>query len=634
MAILQVNNICKSFSGEYLLNDISFSIDEKDKIGLIGLNGAGKTTLVKIILGEEEHDENSSNQKSGTVSKKNGLKIGYLSQHFELCEENSVFDELMEVFSQLKEDYKKIQALNSRLAYDLENFDAIMEELSKRTARYEQEEGYAVEYRVKQVLNGLNFPEEKWGLNIKSLSGGQKSRIALGKILLEEPELLILDEPTNHLDLNATEWLEKFLKNYNKAVFIISHDRYFLDSVTNRIFELENKGLKTYNGNFSDYLIQKELILKGLIKAYEKEQEKIKQTEEFIRKYKAGIKSKQARGREKLLDRMEKMDNPITKIRKMKLKFEVENPSTDRVLKIRGLAKSFGGESIFENVNLELYRGDRVGLIGKNGVGKSTILRIVNGFVEKDGGELEYGEKLKVGYYDQNHEGLDYENTIIDELRMNYPLSEEGARSIAGGFLFSDEDAMKCIGDLSGGERARVVLMKMILDKPNFIILDEPTNHLDIYSREVLEEALEQYEGTLIVVSHDRHFLESVVNKIYEIKKDGSTEFKGDYDSYKKYSENSKEEKTINSDYEDQKKKKNRINSLKKKLNELEGQIESLELKKAEMDVVYEKAGKNNDLDKLIELQTEMEKIDEDIMKSMENWEETELELVELEADM
>ena len=634
MAILQVNNICKSFSGEYLLNDISFSIDEKDKIGLIGLNGAGKTTLVKIILGEEEHDENSSNQKSGTVSKKNGLKIGYLSQHFELCEENSVFEELMEVFSQLKEDYKKIQELNSRLAYDLENFDDIMEELSKLTAKYEQEEGYAVEYRVKQVLNGLNFPEEKWALNIKSLSGGQKSRIALGKILLEEPELLILDEPTNHLDLNATEWLEKFLKNYNKAVFIISHDRYFLDSVTNRIFEIENKGLKTYNGNFSDYLIQKELILKGLIKAFEKEQEKIKQTEEFIRKYKAGIKSKQARGREKLLDRMEKMDNPITKIRKMKLKFEVENPSTDRVLKIRGLAKSFGGESIFENINLELYRGDRVGLIGKNGVGKSTILRIVNGFVEKDGGELEYGEKLKVGYYDQNHEGLDYENTIIDELRMNYPLSEEGARSIAGGFLFSDEDAMKCIGDLSGGERARVVLMKMILDKPNFIILDEPTNHLDIYSREVLEEALEQYEGTLIVVSHDRHFLESVVNKIYEIKKDGSTEFKGDYDSYKKYSENSKEEKAINSDYEDQKKKKNRINSLKKKLNELEGQIESLELKKAEMDVVYEKAGKNNDLDKLIELQTEMEKIDEDIMKNMENWEETELELIELEADM
>ncbi len=630
MAVLHANNICKSFSGEYILNDISFSIDEKDKIGLVGLNGAGKTTLVKILLGEEEHDESLRHKKAGTISKKNNLKIGYLSQHFELVEENTVFEELMSVFSKIQDDYKKIQELNARLSYDLENFDSIMEELSKLNARYEQEEGYALEYKVKQILNGLNFPEDKWELKIKNLSGGQKSRVALGRILLEEPELLILDEPTNHLDLNAIEWLEKFLKSYNKAILIISHDRYFLDSVTNRIFEIENKDLKSYNGNFSDYVIQKELILKGLIKAYEKEQEKIKQTEEFIRKYKAGVKSKQARGREKLLERMEKMDNPAIKIRTMKLKFEVDNLSTDRVLKVEDLGKAFNEEQIFEKVNLELYRGDRVGLIGKNGVGKSTILRIINGQLEKDSGEIRYGEKLKISYYDQNHEGLVDENTILDELRLNYPLSEEQARSIAGGFLFSDEDSMKRIGDLSGGERARVVLMKMILEKPNFIILDEPTNHLDIYSREVLEEALEQYDGTLIVVSHDRHFLETVVNKIYEIRSNGSTEFKGDYESYKKHSEESKPEKTVNQDYEEQKRRKNRLKSLEKKLLELEGNIESLELKKAEINVIYEKVGSENDLDKLMEIQLELEKIDEDIMLAMEAWEEAEIELNEL----
>ena len=630
MAVLQINNIHKSFSGETLLKNLSFSIDEKDKIGLVGLNGAGKTTLVKILLEEEHHDTDEETKIQGTISKKGGLKIGYLSQNFDLNKENKVFDELMSVFSHLKKDYERIQELNERLAVDINNFDEIMEELAKLSTRYEQEEGYSVEYKVKQILTGLNFPENLWKNVIGDLSGGQQSRIALGKILLEEPELLILDEPTNHLDLNAIEWLEKFLKDYNKAFILISHDRYFLDNVINKVFELERKTINIYRGNFTDYTIQKEAYLTGAIKSYEKEQDKIKKTEEFIRRYKAGVKSKQARGREKILERMEKMDDPVVAIRKMKLKFQVENVSTDRVVKIRNLSKSFDGQEIFRNVNMEVYRGDRIGLIGKNGVGKSTILRIINSLENKDSGEILWGERIKIGYYDQKHEGLNEDATVIEELLNNYPLSEEQARSICGGFLFSEDDAFKKIKTLSGGEKARVALMRLIMDKPNFLILDEPTNHLDIYSREILESALEEYDGTLVVVSHDRHFLESVVNKIYEIKKDGSTLFKGDYEAYKSNSEVNEKDTKGNVDYGEQKKIKNRIGALERKGQKLEEGIEGLELEKSILEERYHEAGKINNLETLLDIQKELDLIDEKITETMEEWEAVQEELSEI----
>ncbi|WP_321329286.1 ABC-F family ATP-binding cassette domain-containing protein [uncultured Ilyobacter sp.] len=630
MAVLQINNIHKSFSGETLLKNISFSIDEKDKIGLVGLNGAGKTTLVKILLEEEYHDIDEDTKLQGTISKKGGLKIGYLSQNFDLNKENKVFDELMSVFSHLKKDYERIQELNERLAVDMDNFDQIMEELAQLSTRYEQEEGYSVEYKVKQILTGLNFPENLWKNVIGDLSGGQQSRIALGKILLEEPELLILDEPTNHLDLNAIEWLEKFLKDYNKAFILISHDRYFLDNVINKVFELERKTINVYKGNFTDYTIQKEAYLTGAIKSYEKEQDKIKKTEEFIRRYKAGVKSKQARGREKILERMEKMEDPVVSIRKMKLKFQVENVSTDRVVKIRNLSKSFDGQEIFRDVNMEVYRGDRIGLIGKNGVGKSTILRIINSLENKDSGEILWGERIKIGYYDQKHEGLNREATVIEELLNNYPLSEEQARSICGGFLFSEDDAFKKIGNLSGGEKARVALMRLIMDKPNFLILDEPTNHLDIYSREILEYALEDYDGTLVVVSHDRHFLESVVNKIYEITKDGSTLFKGDYEAYKSNSEVNEKDIQGNLNYEEQKKIKNRIGALERKGQKLEESIEDLESEKNILEERYNEAGKINNLETLIDIQKELDLMDKKIMETMEEWEAVQEELSEI----
>lgn len=630
MAVLQINNIHKSFSGETLLKNISFSIDEKDKIGLVGLNGAGKTTLVKILLEEEYHDIDGDTKIQGTISKKGGLKIGYLSQNFDLNKENRVFDELMSVFSYLKKDYERIQELNERLAVDLDNFDEIMEELAELSTKYEQEEGYSIEYKVKQILTGLNFPENLWKNIIGDLSGGQQSRIALGKILLEEPELLILDEPTNHLDLNAIEWLEKFLKDYNKAFILISHDRYFLDNVINKVFELERKTINIYRGNFTDYTIQKEAYLTGAIKSYEKEQDKIKKTEEFIRRYKAGIKSKQARGREKILDRMEKMEDPVVSIRKMKLKFQVESVSTDRVVKIENLSKSFDGQEIFRDVNMEMYRGDRIGLIGKNGVGKSTILRILNNLESKDAGNILWGERIKIGYYDQKHEGLNGDATVIEELLNNYPLSEEQARSICGGFLFSEDDAFKKIENLSGGEKARVALMRLIMDKPNFLILDEPTNHLDIYSREILEYALEEYDGTLVVVSHDRHFLESVVNKIYEITKDGSTLFKGDYEAYKSKVEVTEKDTQRNIDYEEQKKIKNRIGSLERKGQKIEESIEELESEKSILEEKYYEAGRINNLETLVNIQKELDLIEEKIMGTMEEWEAVQEELSEI----
>lgn len=628
MALLQLNDIYMAFSGETLFKDISFAVDEKDKIGIIGVNGAGKSTLIKLILGLETSEVNPETNQRGTISKKNNLKIGYLSQNSDLNKNNTVFEELMLVFSSVLEDYNRIQEINSLLAYDIENFDNLMSELGVINERYERNEGYAIEYKIKQILNGLNISENLWTMEIEKLSGGQQSRVALAKILLEEPDLLILDEPTNHLDLISIEWLEKNLKDYNKAIILISHDVYFLDNVVNRVFELAGKKIKMYKGNYTEFLIQKDALLSGEIKAYEKEQDKIKKMEEFIRRYKAGVKSKQARGREKILNRMEKMENPVIITKKIKLEFDIKAQSVDLVLDIKKLSKRFDEDLLFENLDLKIYRGERIGLIGKNGTGKSTLLKILNKIEKQSSGDFSIGERVMIGYYDQNHQGLGLKNNIIEELMYYFTLSEEEARNICGAFLFREDDIYKKIENLSGGEKARVAFMKLMLEKPNFLILDEPTNHLDIYSREVLMDALENYPGTILVVSHDRNFLDNVVNHIYELKKDSIEKFDGDYEAYKKEKDNIKiKSEEASKSYEEQKKQRNRISSLEKKLVKFEEEIEKLEEKKMKINDEYNLAGKKNDLDKLLDLQSGIDKITEEINKKYEEWGEAEAEL-------
>lgn len=627
MALVQVSNLYMGFSGSCLFRDINFSIDEKDKIALIGMNGAGKTTLVKILLGLEYSEVDPRTQQRGNISTKNGIKIGYLSQNPKLDLENTVFEEMMTVFSELQKIHQRMQEINVALANNLGDSQELMNELGEIAAYYEQHEGYAVEYRVKQILLGLSLKENLWEQKIKNLSGGQLSRVALGKILLEEPDLLVLDEPTNHLDLNSIAWLEKTLKSYPKAIFLVSHDVYFLDNVANRIYEMEGKTLKAYSGNYTEFVIQKEAYLSGAVKAYEKEQEKIQKMEEFIRRYKAGVKSKQARGREKILNRMDKMENPVITTKKMKLKFDTDLQSVDLVLELKKLCKSFSGKKLFENLDLKIYRGERVGIIGKNGTGKSTLLKIINSLEKESAGSFSVGEKVKIGYYDQNHQGLGMDNNVLEELMYHFTLSEEEARNICGAFLFREDDIYKKISSLSGGEKARVAFMKLMLEKPNFLILDEPTNHLDLYSREILMNALEEYSGTLLVVSHDRNFLDQVVRKIYRIEENGFSVFHGDYSSYLEEEKEVKEKSNEgNLSFEEQKKQRNRVANLERKTKKLEEEIARLEEKKSICEKEYEEAGRKNDLDALLDLQRKLEEWDEKIFQKLEAWEELESE--------
>ncbi|NLK63423.1 MAG: ABC-F family ATP-binding cassette domain-containing protein [Fusobacteria bacterium] len=634
MAVLQLNNISKAFAGEYILNDISFTIDDRDKIGLIGSNGTGKTTLIKMILGEISSDESLSTKIKGNISFKSNIKIGYLSQNFDLNDNNTIYAEMLDVFKETLALGEKIKSINVELTLLIgEELDKKMKELAECSSIFEQNEGYSIDYKIRQVLLGLGIDERNYDKEIKYLSGGEKNRISLGKILLQEPDLLMLDEPTNHLDIKAIEWLENFLKSYKKSFLLISHDRYFLDNVINRVLEIEGKKIRSYVGNYTSFIIQKELIKRGEIKAYEKEQEKVKKMEEFIIRYKAGVKAKQARGREKLLNRMDLLENPDIKNDKIKLKFEVDTVSTDNVLSIKNLGKSYKNEIIFKNIDINIYRGNRISFIGKNGCGKSTFLKIIAKKLEKSEGEIVYGGKLNIGYYDQQHENLDKNATILEELRNNYPLSEEEARTLAGRFLFTSDDIFKVIGKLSGGEKARVSFIKLILDKPNVLILDEPTNHLDIYSKEILEEAISDYDGTILIVSHDRYFLDRISDKIYEITKNGLTSYKNiaDYkiiDTSENSSNESKKEKVI--DYEEQKRVKNRINSLEKRYIILEKEIDKLEVNKQNIEKNYELAGRKNDYEELIKLQNELDSADNIILEKMEEMENIELELEEL----
>lgn len=540
MPIVSIIHVGKSFGAERIFADVNFQIEEHDRIGLVGPNGAGKSTLLQILAGREELDE-------GSVAVARNVRIGYLTQVVDFQPQNTLREEMLSVFSMLDQWEDELNELALKMASSEAQSDTILhDQLLARyddlQMRYEHAGGYTYENRVEQVLDGLGFTREQQASPVMHLSGGQQTRAALGKLLLQEPDLLLLDEPTNHLDLAALEWLETYLSNWKGAMVIVAHDRYFLDKIVTRTIEMAFGRIEEYPGNYTKYLQLREERMERRLREYEAQQAHIAHTEEFIRRYKAGQRSRQARGRQKLLDRLDRVERPQDF---PELHFEF-TPVTDSgliVIATHKLAAGYTGEAqSTENVvpkvlvqvsDLELLRSDRVGLIGPNGAGKTTLLRTLIGELPPVSGQIQLGNSVRVGYYSQTHSGLNMERSVMDEIRQISVLSEEGARSFLGRFLFSGDDVFKPIKSLSGGERSRVALAKLTLQGSNFMVLDEPTNHLDLQSRQLLEEVLSEYEGTLLFVSHDRYFIDSLATKVWAIEDGVLVPYLGNYTDYR-----------------------------------------------------------------------------------------------------
>lgn len=621
MAFIQFNNVYKSFLDKQILKDVSFSINSSDRIGLIGLNGVGKSTIINIILSKESIN-------SGTVFVDKNINIGYISQvHHFSDENNTVFEELDTVFSELHKVYRKIEKMNLELATN----PKLKDELDKLYNIFNANDGYSIDYLLNQVINGLDLTNLKDSLICK-LSGGEKTRVSLAKLLLQKPDLLILDEPTNHLDLASIEWLEEFLKKYNKAFLLVSHDRVFLDNVCNKIFEIENMKLHEYSGNFSSFMIQKEMILKGEIKEYEKQQDRIKKLNEYIERNRAGRMAKQARGKQKLLSHLLVHDNPDYTPPKMKLKFEIKNTTSDSVLTLENVCKNFDNKALLKDICLKVYKGERIGIIGKNGCGKSTLLKLIANKLPLDSGSIKIAQNAVMGYFDQNVDDLYPDNTILQEINTNINYTQEYLRSMAASFLFKDEDVDKRIKDLSGGEKVRVSFIKLIQKHPNFLLLDEPTNHLDIYSIEILEQALSDFQGTLVVVSHNRHFLDSVCNTIYVLDENGLTKFKGNYNDYKESIKKKtviEKEKDTKNEYILQKEKSKKISKLKRLISSTEEELEKIGKRKSEINKAMFLPDVAKDIEKLVNLQNELDDLSKKEDALMEEWQKYSLDLEE-----
>ena len=543
MPIVTVTQVGKSFGAERIFADVSFQIEEHDCIGLVGPNGAGKSTLLNLLAGREEPDE-------GIISRARNLRIGYLTQAVDFQPENTLREEMLSVFDEVRGWEHELSDLAHELgASTSQTDDTLHEELLRRyddlQTRIEHAGGYTYENRVAQVLDGLGFTREQQEAPIMHLSGGQQTRAALGKLLLQEPDLLLLDEPTNHLDLAALEWLETYLASWKGAMVVVAHDRYFLDKIVSRTIEMAFGRIEEYPGNYTKYLRLREERMERRLREYEAQQAHIAHTEEFIRRYKAGQRSREARGRQKLLNRLERVERPQD-FPEMHFEFSPVIDSGQIVLSTQKLAVGYAivgsqseqGERSEPNVlvrvaDLELLRSDRVGLLGPNGAGKTTLLRTIIGELQPLSGQIYLGHNVRIGYYSQTHAGLNPERTILDEIRQMSTLSEEGARSFLGRFLFSGDDVFKPIGALSGGERSRVALAKLTLQGSNFLVLDEPTNHLDLQSRQFLEEVLGEFEGTLLFVSHDRYFIDSLATKVWVIEDGVLIPYLGNYTEYR-----------------------------------------------------------------------------------------------------
>ena len=638
--ILNVAHLNKAFGAKEIIKDASFLVNENEKVAVVGLNGAGKTTLLKILSGEDTAD-------SGIVTISKDAKLGYLRQINNLDSELTIIEEMYTVIKPILDMEKKMLDLSEEMKSALENeLEKYYSEYNTLTHNYELLDGYQARSNVNGILKGLGFNEDEFNKPISKLSGGQKTRVFLGKLLLSKPDIILLDEPTNHLDLSSIEWLEGYLLNYKGAIVIVSHDRYFLDKIVGKVIDIENGNVSTYIGNYSEFSHKKELKREADLKAYLNQQEEIKHQEEVIEKlrsYNREKSIKRAESREKLLDRIERVEKPVELKSDMGLRFEQTEESGMDVLRVEELSKSFGSKHLFSELNFELKRGEHVALMGDNGTGKTTILKIINGLLAPDTGDVVFGSRVQMAYYDQEHQVLNMQKTLFDEISDTFPtLSNTKIRNLLAAFLFMGDDVYKRIGDLSGGERGRVSLAKLMLSNANFLVLDEPTNHLDIMSKEILESAIRDFKGTVLYVSHDRYFINKTATRILDLRHSKLMNYIGNYDYYlekkedveryaKAYSTNDpKENVAISSNKSDWKQNKEEQAKLRKQKNALakcEKSISELEEKIIEIDNEFLKPENQTNALHLVELQKKKENYELELSELYEKWEKLAQEL-------
>ena len=632
--ILACQNIEKSFDGVTILQDASFHIEEREKAALVGINGAGKSTLFRIIVGELTPD-------NGQVILAKGKTLGYLAQHQEMENQLTIYDCLLQVKQHILDMEIRMREMEAEMKHTTgEALTKLMDSYSRLTHEFEMENGYAYKSELTGVLKGLGFQEEDFQKQVSTLSGGQKTRVALGRLLLSKPDIILLDEPTNHLDMDSIAWLETYLLNYPGAVFIVSHDRYFLDKVATKIVEIDNGKVSSFTGNYSAYSEKKALIRKAAYQAYLNQQQEIKHQEEVIAKLKSFNREKsirRAESREKMLDKMEVLEKPIEIDNSMKISLKPRITSGNDVLTVEGLGKSFPPLTLFEDLNFSIKRGERVAIIGNNVTGKTTILKILNQIVPADTGCFHLGSKVHIGYYDQEHHVLHNEKTIFEEISDDFPkLTNTEIRNLLAAFLFTGDDVFKPIQALSGGEKGRVSLAKLMLSEANFLILDEPTNHLDITSKEILEEALSNYEGTVLYVSHDRYFINKTATRILDLTNQKLVNYIGNYDYYLEKKEEltqiyapdmqeaPAETKTsaVKLDWKQQKEEQARLRKKENDLKKTEAMIEELETRDSEIDEEMAKPEVATNVAECVRLSKEKAEIAQKLEELYEKWEE------------
>lgn len=628
--ILSCNNISKSFGTDVIIKSCSFNIEDHEKAAIVGINGAGKSTLLKIITGIEPAD-------TGLVTLAKDKTLGYLSQQQNLNSDNTIYDELLSVKHYILDMEAQLRRIENQMkSADDEALETLMKKYSDLNHEFELNNGYAYKSEITGVLKGLGFAEEDFTLNVNTLSGGQKTRVALGRLLLSKPDIILLDEPTNHLDMESISWLENYLLNYSGAVLIVAHDRYFLDKIVSKIIELDNGNATVFSGNYTDYASKKAILRNMQLKEYLNQQREIKHQEEVITKLKQFNREKsikRAESREKMLNKMEFVDKPEILNDKMDIKLEPNVISGNDVLTVDNLTKGFDGTVLFDNICFQIKRGERVALIGSNGTGKTTILKLINGIIPADSGSIYLGAKVNIGYYDQEHHVLDPDKTIFDEIRDAYPdLNNTQIRNTLAAFLFTNEDVFKYIKDLSGGERGRVSLAKLMLSNANFLILDEPTNHLDITSKEILENALNSYTGTVLFVSHDRYFINSTATRTIELANKTVVNYIGNYDYYlekkdilgaKPITNNtSKSSSSAISklNWQEEKVKQAQQKKIKNEIKRTEERMALIEAEIEELDNMYADPAISSDTAKLMEIHTRKEALSKELDELYDKW--------------